>query len=128
MDEPDDAFCPLLWQANGGHLDQKGQPIFSNDLVRGRCHEPGDCTRCELMYKMLVNLASQGVTSIWICSSCAGVVYDEAEELGIDVRLPGFYSEGACQRPKCHRGEQWGDQGRYSSLLQLLTVLGTTIP
>lgn len=128
MDEPDDAFCQLLWQANGGRLNQDGQPIFDGNPVRGRCHEPGDCDRCELMQGVLANLATQGIVSLWICPSCAGVVYDEAEELGIHVRLPGFFKEGMCQRPKCHRGEQWGDQGRYSSVLQLLTVFGTTIP
>lgn len=128
MDEPDDAFCPLLWQANGGRLNQKGQPIFDGDPVRGRCHEPGDCHRCELMQNVIFNLVSQGVISLWICPSCVGVVHDEAEEQGINIKMPGFYTEGLCQRPKCYRGEDVGDNRRFSSVLQLLTVFGSTIP
>lgn len=127
MDEPDAEFCPLLWQANGGLLDHKGWPIVGDDPVRGRCFEPGDCDRCELMQGVLSNLAAQGITSLWICPSCVGVVCREAKETGINIRLPGFYSEGPCQRPKCHRAEQ-GEHNRYSAILQLLTVFNTTIP
>jgi len=127
MDEPDpndEEFCPILWQANGGKVRDNGSPIFDGDLVRGRCREPGDCDHCTFMRHSLMAIASQGVTSLWICPSCVGQISNSARELGLEVKLPGFYSEGFCQRPQCHRN---GDE-RYSIVLQLLTVIGTTIP
>lgn len=127
MDEPDpndEAFCPILWQANGGVIGPNGSISHTDGPIRGRCRNPGDCDRCTYMQQSLVTLTSQGVTSLWICSSCAGQVRNLARDLNIETRLPGFFTEGFCQRPQCHKvGE-----ARYSSILQLLTVFGTVIP
>lgn len=126
MDEPepnDEEFCLILWQANGGKIKANGSPIFNEEPVRGRCREPGDCDRCEYMQRSLIELTSQGVTSLWICPSCAGQVRKAAGELNLYAKLPGFYTEGVCQRPQCHRNDD-----RYSAILQLLTVLGSDIP
>ena len=127
MDEPepnDEEFCPILWQANGGTFRPNGSIIFTGDMIQGRCRNPGDCDRCEFMQRSLTTLASQGVTSLWICPSCVGQIRPIARELGLQTKFPGFYTEGYCQRPQCHKeGEE-----RYSPILQLLTVLGTTIP
>lgn len=130
MEEPDpndEAFCPVLWQANGGKLRKDGSPIYTNEFIVGNCREPGDCDTCNLMQGVLANLASQGVTCLWICPACAGHVHDSAKTHGIEMKMPGFYTEGLCQRPQCHRGEV-GNEARYSSLLQLITVFGTQIP
>lgn len=120
----DEAFCVLLWQANGGNVTEDGEPSATYEPVRGRCQQPGDCNRCVLMQSTLLSLAHQGVTSLWICPACASSIRKDAEELGISVKLPGYYAEGPCQRPNCSRGSQWGD----SPILELLTVIGTVIP
>lgn len=125
MEEADpgssEAFCPLLWEANGGNVTEDGKPSHTNWPVRGKCKEP-DCGRCELMQNILVNLAANGISSLWICPACVGVVRKEAEEIGVIIKLPGFFADGLCQRPKCHRVD------RFSEILQLLTVIGPTIP
>ncbi len=127
-DRNDEAFCPLLWSANGGRVTASGKPIFDGSPISGSCSQPGDCYRCELMQNVLTSLATQGFTTLWICPSCAGEVKKIGEEQGIITKLPGFFAEGFCQRSNCHRVEQWGPEGGYSTVLQLLTVIGAVIP
>jgi predicted nucleic acid-binding Zn ribbon protein len=124
----DDAFCILLWQANGGVVREDGTPVFDGEPVRGRCLNPGDCDRCGIMQSALANLAANGVISLWICPDCVSRIRESAQEMGVVTKFPGFYTEGSCQRPQCERAKEYGEVGRYSTLLQLLTILGATIP
>ena len=127
MDDPDindDAFCPILWQANGGLFNKKGRPIFNGDGIEGNCRNPGDCAYCKYMQASLLSLSDQGIASLWVCPACVSEIRESARENNITYRFPGFYTEGFCQRPLCSRV---GDD-KLSIVLQLITVFGPTIP
>ena len=126
-----ESFCPILWQANGGQITEDGRPALEQgELIRGYCTKPYDCFECSLMQNALANLPSMGVTAIWVCPACAGDAIKSAKSKNLEVSLPGYFTEGYCQRVDCQRPTQSrdGDASRYSVLLQLLTVKGTIMP
>lgn len=129
----DKAFCPLLWQANGGPVREDGLPVFGNGQpIKGNCDHPQDCFRCNVM-DACVNAANlNGVTTIWVCPDCCSEALKQSKKLGILTRLPGYYTEGWCQRPQCGRAARAApekqNEARFSPLLQLMTVVGSEIP
>lgn len=115
------SFCPLLWQANGGPVDDRGNPIIElGNGTRGNCTKPHDCATCPVMGATLS--AMQGQIWSWICPDCASKVREPAQHYGISIELAGYYTEGHCQRPSCER------DGQHSPILQLLLVVGDAIP
>ena len=115
------AFCPLLWQSNKGPVDDLGNPIIEEGQgTRGNCTKPYDCGTCPIMQATLSALS--GEVGLWICPDCAPKTKKAAEFYEIEIEFGGYYMEGLCQRPNCERAE------RYSPLLQLLLVVGNSIP
>lgn len=96
-----DAFCLLLWVAQGGPVID-GQPSFSaNRTASGRCDDPCDCYRCPLMQQELAQHPA-GMTH-WVCPACLSDVLRRAKEKGVSVNLAGHYTEGQCQYVGCTR-------------------------
>ena len=114
-----EAFCPLLWRANGGAINRNGNPILGrNSDTRGYCTRPYDCYSCEVMQ---VELSQVPVNmQHWLCPGCISSLCEYAKEIGNKLNIPGFYSEGECQSIVCIREET---ETRVSILLQL--VLGS---
>lgn len=111
------AFCPLLWRANGGAFNADGTPRHSEQSeypIRGLCTRAYDCDSCELMMEELTYHAPYTVW--WCCPDCISDLKKKSAGRGLHLSLPGFYTEGTCWNPSCQR------EGRYSVLLQL--VLG----
>lgn len=117
------AFCPLLWQANKGPVDEEGNPIISDGRgTRGNCTKPYDCANCPVMKATLE--AMPGDTAVWICQDCVTKSRPAAEYYRIEIELLSYYMEGHCQRYNCDRAEE----DRWSPLLQLLVVTGSDVP
>ncbi len=127
----DEAFCLLLWQRNGGKVSPTGRVYLDTDqeFVRGRCTNPADCFQCGVMQEALAKITAQGIHHIWVCPNCASVVSKEVKEGAVSAKLPGYFTEGYCQRPSCERAADDPDpEARKSILLQLLTFEGDSIP
>lgn len=110
------AFCILLWRANGGAVDANGKPQFKSDPVRGICTRAYDCSTCGLMQQEL--RFQKPFESWWVCPSCASTLKSRRDAKGEHLQLLGFYTEGECQSPACTREGEY----KFSILLQL--VLG----
>ena len=76
-----EAWCPLLVQTSGV----------------GYCIEPHDCDHCDVMAYALNGYPVEEVH--WLCLSCV----DELLSHKVRIFLPGYYTEGLCQGPQCHR-------------------------
>lgn len=110
------AFCTLLWRANGGEVDKRGQPIFrrKEEPIRGYCTRAYDCYTCSLMQEELRNYPPDHVT--WVCPDCASHLKKRARGVGAHLVMPGFYTEGYCQSPFCRREPE----ARLSPILQVV--------
>jgi hypothetical protein len=118
-----EAFCLLLWIANGGRVDSKGRPLFgSSGHARGNCATPYDCYGCELMQRELSQHAVG--YAFWVCPECASVLVKDAKNRGVSFRLPGHFTEGQCQHVGCTRPERAEGEvvlpPRFSRFLQLI--------
>lgn len=108
------AFCPLLWRANGGAFDNKGVPLKGEDPVRGYCTRPYDCADCEHMQQELSFHPPDQVW--WICPRCVAQLKSRRNQRGRHLLLPGYYTEGCCQNPLCKRE----GESKNSPFLQLV--------
>jgi hypothetical protein len=106
------AFCPLLWRANGGKLNARGLPVITDEPIRGMCTRAYDCFTCELMQEELSFY--QPGTVWWLCPECVARIKSRRDIRGQHIKLLGFYTEGECQNAHCHRAD------RHSPILQLL--------
>lgn len=107
------AFCPLLWRANGGRTDEKGKPVFGGgEMTRGVCTRAYDCDSCGHMQEELSHHPPGTVW--WVCPACTSRLKKRSRGIGDHLHLPGFYTEGECQNPSCHR------EDKHSGFLQLI--------
>lgn len=118
-----EAFCLLLWLANGGKVNAKGKPIFQADSrARGYCSTPYDCYSCVLMRRELAE-HPEG-SAFWVCPACVSVLAKDAKTCGLSFHLPGHFTEGQCQYDGCTRPERTeGEEAlppRFSRFLQLI--------
>lgn len=118
-----EAFCLLLWSANGGRVNQLGKPVFDKSgQVRGSCSTPYDCFGCALMQQEL-SRHPPGY-AFWVCPACVSVIVKQAKAGGASFHLPGHFTEGQCQYEYCDRparveGEEQLPP-RFSRFLQLI--------
>ena len=104
------AYCPLLFQRNGGKFGPRNEPIFEpnedeDSSPMGTCSRAFDCGTCTLMTEWL-NGAMTGWTIGWECDKCLKETFELDKDSGVDRWLPGFYHsspdenayEGGCTR------------------------------
>jgi hypothetical protein len=97
-----EAFCLLLWAANGGNIDGRGRPTRERDQYsRGNCTRPHDCYTCPLLQNELALHPPEEV--FWACPQCIAEIAKEAKKQKMSLRLPGYYTEGQCQYKGCTR-------------------------
>jgi hypothetical protein len=89
------AFCPILFESNGGGFTDSGLPILYDDSDegqqrRGRCDVAYDCGVCSLLHAW-VERASQTWLIGWECDHC---LKSTQKEDGKKRWLPGFYQSG----------------------------------
>ena len=115
------AFCLLLWQENGGRVDDQGRPLFEiYDAPRGLCTKPYDCATCDLFIRAQVNTPG---TKMWVCHECARSLSREHKEIGRRITISGHYNEGFCQNPRCwHLYTSEEISPKRSSFLQLVVL------
>lgn len=80
------AFCPILFEANGGQLTSGGLPVLDGAAVRGRCDTAYDCGQCGLLHAKLPQ--SHDTQVGWECIPCLTQTKD------VPRLLPGFYQSG----------------------------------
>jgi len=131
-----EAFCLLLWRANGGGVDLKsltvtgrrGDGIEDNpQAARGVCTRPYDCAAgpnpaddCQFMLHEISQHPPNEVT--WVCPDCLTAVVEKAKAQGISYYMAGHFSEGLCEYPDCRRPENTltGDPPRFSMFRQIV--------
>lgn len=74
------------------------------------------------MKNTLQLLSSQGEMGLWICPDCVPKSKEGAKYYKIKIEVMSYYTEGECQRFSCAREE------KYSPILQLLLVVGESVP
>jgi hypothetical protein len=128
-----ESFCPLLWRANGGLIDDKGRPISPNhrgkpavvsddevDLEEEMAQQAaaaqrpyekryvrGMCTRphdCIECPLMRQELSFHPPDTVnWVCPDCISALYAAKKAGGTPITTPGFFTEGICTYSKCTR-------------------------
>lgn len=94
------AFCPLLWKANGGSFNANGTPrlpVLEQDYIRGNCTEPYDCDTCGFLQEELTLHPRWA----WCCQPCVSRLKKRTAGRGDHLRLAGFYTDRFCQNPRC---------------------------
>ncbi len=95
-----EAFCLLLWLANGGQLTSQGR-LDPRTRARGLCADPFDCFQCNLMQAEIARHPTGH--AIWVCPGCVSDAIKEAKKRGAPFSLPGHFTEGICQFRGCAR-------------------------
>lgn len=131
-----EAFCLLLWRANGGDVDLQNlivrrgghdDGLEDDPRIRGVCTRPYDCAAgpnraddCQFMLHEISQHPPNDVT--WVCPDCLTAVVEKANALKIPYYMPGHYSEGLCEYPDCRRPENplTGDPPRFSMFRQII--------
>lgn len=87
------AFCPILFDVNGGKFTPNGLPIITDPdedgfSPRGLCDIAYDCGVCSYLNEFVAKHASLGWQVGWECPACLKATKDFPRE------LPGYYQEG----------------------------------
>lgn len=116
------AFCILMWRHHGGSLDADLRPVSDqvdsgNTNVRGACSRPYDCQSCAILQQELEHYPREQIH--WVCPSCISDVF-KRKKAGEDIVVPGYYGDGYCTYPECHRANESDAEGTKSPFLQLV--------
>lgn len=116
-----EAFCLILWGSTGGEITNDGRPVAGpNQFARGLCTRPYDCDTCQYMQAALTQYDPQIVT--WVCPLCVQVIMAWRKQYEIEVKIPGYFSEGECQYPWCENPgmPEFGLPPKYSVFRNLI--------
>ncbi|TXH10602.1 MAG: hypothetical protein E6R04_04960 [Spirochaetes bacterium] len=79
------AFCPLLFEANGGAASSAVMNVV------GKCNKPYDCLECPLMQEWIKHLSAQGFTMEWECDQCIKNSFTLDLDNHVERAVPGFF-------------------------------------
>lgn len=104
------AYCPILFEANGGAHKANGLPILrqvddDEDIVsrQGKCDTPYDCGVCHLLQEWIRPFVGKWSVG-WECDRCLKETCKD-DRLSVRERiLPGFYQSGRVPDENPHPG------------------------
>lgn len=90
------AFCKILFWRNGGEFTETGLPKVANKdaYIRGRCGEPWDCNRCQLLHDWLRHLEQDRWAVSWECEHCIKQTEKLDAANNVERSLQGYYQAG----------------------------------